>query len=182
MALETEFMTCVSSLTERKLSTRLQARSSCKYLYFANHKRDRAHRGVILVLDPHRDVRPVHAGSLDLIQFDRHRQLKLRVPLRCAGLRGDPLIASRQDETPRCAVRAQLRARSTRCSRFFRRSFLPEDIPRPASKSARRALSSGVSTENAVASAPASAGSRAITVELMISSAGIPVRGSTMCE
>src|SRR5580700_7388248 len=52
----------------------------------------------------------------------------------------------------------------------------------PGSAAATCALSAGVSTENAVAMAPASAGFGAATVELTIASAVRPVRGSTMCE
>ena len=52
----------------------------------------------------------------------------------------------------------------------------------PGIDAATRALSSGVSTENAVASAPASEGSPATTVALRMWSTGCPVRGSTICE
>ena len=38
MALETEFMTRLSSLADRKLSVRLQARSSSRYLYLLNQR------------------------------------------------------------------------------------------------------------------------------------------------
>ena len=52
----------------------------------------------------------------------------------------------------------------------------------PGIVAARRLLSSGVRTQKAVASAPASAGRGAITVALSMWLVDSPVRGSTMWE
>src|SRR5712671_5818477 len=72
----------------------------------------------------------------------------------------------------------ELHPRLITCSPFF----FTSKYSAPGIAAAKRAPSSGESTDSAVARAPASAGVGATTVELMISSAGIPVRGSTMCE
>ena len=52
----------------------------------------------------------------------------------------------------------------------------------PGTDAASLRLSSGDSTQKAVASAPASTAPGATTVAPMIASAVRPVRGSTMCE
>ncbi len=52
----------------------------------------------------------------------------------------------------------------------------------PGIEAAIRALSSGASTEKAVARAPASDGLAATTVELTMWSTGMALRGSMMCE
>src|SRR6202163_185959 len=63
---------------------------------------------------------------------------------------------------------------------IFSPFFFTNIYSAPGIEATKRALSAGVSTDSAVARAPAVAGVGATTVELMISSAGIPVRGSTI--
>ena len=116
-----------------------------------------------------------HAGQVGDFEVDRELHRGIPHAAGCAGRESGSRNGGLCDG--RDFVRSPV-DRSSRCSPFF----FTSRYATPGMDAASLALSDGFRIENAVASAPASAGFEAITVELMTFSAGAPVRGSTMCE